>query len=157
MTLFAFIITSVKYHFKLLSAKFLLPMISSKWTLYDSTPACARSFHHGALNFEDFRLPYIIFPFLLAALCLTLESWMGSKMQSTAGYFPDLCSVFRGAGDSGVAKSINKQFCFSHVSLHVLLVLIIVIIIYHDFLPTPRRGSHVKSGKTHTQSSRYTP
>ena len=31
------------------------------------------------------------------------------------------------------------------------------IIIYHDFLPTPRRGSHVKSCKTHTQSSRYTP
>ena len=25
---------------------------------------------------------------------------------------------------------------------------LIVIIIYHDFLPTPRRGSHVKSGKT---------
>ena len=33
----------------------------------------------------------------------------------------------------------------------------LIIIIYHDFLPTPRRGSHVKSGKTHTQSSRYTP
>ena len=33
----------------------------------------------------------------------------------------------------------------------------VIIIIYHDFLPTPRRGSHVKSGKTHTQSSRYTP
>ena len=33
----------------------------------------------------------------------------------------------------------------------------IYIYIYHDFLPTPRRGSHVKSGKTHTQSSRYTP
>ena len=31
------------------------------------------------------------------------------------------------------------------------------VIIYHGFLPTPRRGSHVKSGKTHTQSSRYTP
>ena len=31
------------------------------------------------------------------------------------------------------------------------------VIIYHDFLPTPRRGSHVKSDKTHTQSSRYTP
>ena len=30
-------------------------------------------------------------------------------------------------------------------------------IIYYDFLSTPRRGSHVKSGKTHTQSSRYTP
>ena len=35
--------------------------------------------------------------------------------------------------------------------------IMIIIIIYHDFLPTPRRGSHVKSGKTHTQSSRYTP
>ena len=34
---------------------------------------------------------------------------------------------------------------------------IIIIIIYHDFLPTSRRGSHVKSGKTHTQSSRYNP
>ena len=33
----------------------------------------------------------------------------------------------------------------------------IIIIIYHDFLPTPRRGSHVKSDKIHTQSSRYTP
>ena len=32
-----------------------------------------------------------------------------------------------------------------------------MLVIYHDFLPTPRRGSHVKSGKTHTQSSRYTP
>ena len=28
--------------------------------------------------------------------------------------------------------------------------LLVVIIIYHDFLPTPRRGSHVKSVKTHT-------
>ena len=31
------------------------------------------------------------------------------------------------------------------------------IIIYHDFLPAPRRASHVKSDKTHTQSLRYTP
>ena len=34
---------------------------------------------------------------------------------------------------------------------------IIIIIIYNDFLPPPRRGSQVKSDKTHTQSSRYTP
>ena len=34
--------------------------------------------------------------------------------------------------------------------------LTIVIIIYHDFLPTPRRGSHVKSGK-HTHSYQDTP
>ena len=32
----------------------------------------------------------------------------------------------------------------------LLLIIIIIIIIYHDFLPTQRRGSHVKSGKTHT-------
>ena len=40
--------------------------------------------------------------------------------------------------------------CFIHLGS------ICVLIIYHDFLPTPRRGSHVKSDKTHTQSSRYT-
>ena len=34
--------------------------------------------------------------------------------------------------------------------------ILLIIIIYYDFLPTPRRGSHVKSDKTHTQSSRYT-
>ena len=32
-----------------------------------------------------------------------------------------------------------------------------IIIMYHDFLPTPRTGRDVKSGKTHTQSSRYIP
>ena len=32
----------------------------------------------------------------------------------------------------------------------IINIIIIIIIIYHDFLPTPRRGSHVKSGKTHT-------
>ena len=26
----------------------------------------------------------------------------------------------------------------------------VIIIIYHDFLPPPRRGSHVKSDNTHT-------
>ena len=37
----------------------------------------------------------------------------------------------------------------------LLLLLSNIIIIYHDFLPTPMRGSHVKSDKTHTQSSKY--
>ena len=41
--------------------------------------------------------------------------------------------------------------------IFLIIIIIIIIIIYHDLLPTPRRGSHVKSGKTHTQSSRYTP
>ena len=38
-----------------------------------------------------------------------------------------------------------------------IIIIIIIIIIYPDFLPTPRRGSHVKSDNTHTKSSRYTP
>ena len=33
----------------------------------------------------------------------------------------------------------------------------VIIIIYHYFHPTPRRGSHVKSGKTHTHSHQDTP
>ena len=40
--------------------------------------------------------------------------------------------------------------------LVIIIIIIIIIIIYHDFLPTPGRGSQVKSDKTHTQSSRYT-
>ena len=48
------------------------------------------------------------------------------------------------------------KVCLKKLKL-ILHVKIIIIIIYHDFFPTPRRGSHVKSGKTHTQSSRYTP
>ena len=34
---------------------------------------------------------------------------------------------------------------------------IILIIIYHDFLLPPRRGSHVKSDDTHTNNDQYTP
>ena len=61
-----------------------------------------------------------------------------------------------------VANS-EEKFCrlvseFGRVSeRRKLRVNVIIIIIYHDFLSTPRRGSHVKSGKTHTQSSTYTP
>ena len=45
----------------------------------------------------------------------------------------------------------------NHVNRGFPVIIIIIIIIDHDFLPTPRRGSFVKSDKTHTQSSRYTP
>ena len=31
-----------------------------------------------------------------------------------------------------------------------MMIIIISIIIYHDFLPPQRRGSHVKSDNTHT-------
>ena len=54
---------------------------------------------------------------------------------------------------------LNGTFCFRETrwSFRSKSHLSKTIIIYHDFLPTPRRGSHVKSGKTHTQLSRYTP
>ena len=30
-----------------------------------------------------------------------------------------------------------------------VIIIIIIIIIYHDFLPSPKRGSHIKSDSTH--------
>ena len=64
-----------------------------------------------------------------------------------------------------IPNRFRVAFIESRSSLHfiniwetfIIIIIIIIIIIYHDFLPTPRRGSHVKSSKTHTQSSRYTP
>ena len=38
----------------------------------------------------------------------------------------------------------------------ILSLCIIILIIYHDFLPTPRRGSHVKSDITHTHTHTHT-
>ena len=53
---------------------------------------------------------------------------------------------------------IGKDLEVGHIYWIMLrYVFIEIIIIYHDFLPTPRRDSNVKSDKTHTQSSRYTP
>ena len=45
----------------------------------------------------------------------------------------------------------------SSVANYRPISILIIIIIFHDFLPIPRMGRHVKSGKTHTQTSRYTP
>ena len=58
----------------------------------------------------------------------------------------------------GNVEHVHER-CPQHMRMETARIIIIkiIIIIYHDFLPTPRRGSHVKSGKTHTQSSRYTP
>ena len=43
------------------------------------------------------------------------------------------------------------------LSYSTIVIIIIIIKSYHDFLPTPSRGSQVKSDKAHTQSSRCTP
>ena len=61
----------------------------------------------------------------------------------------------------GPSPPIPPDHQHAHVTdkavIIIIIIIMIIIIIYHDFLPTPRRGSHVKSDKTHTQSSRYTP
>ena len=72
--------------------------------------------------------------------------------------------IFSGASTCWVASAIYK-LGLPHSGLRDLFynddnnnkIIIIIIIIYHDFLPTPRRGSHVKSCKTHTHSHQNTP
>ena len=56
---------------------------------------------------------------------------------------------------------LKKSFIFEnliHLKLNtlkyleyefIIIIIIIIIITYHDFLPPPRRGSHVKSDCTH--------
>ena len=44
---------------------------------------------------------------------------------------------------------------FTADSISIITIVIIIIIIYHDFLPQPRRSSHIKSDNTHNH--RHTP
>ena len=43
-----------------------------------------------------------------STLCLTPEPWMGSRVQSTVGYFPELC--FRQFSVAQVLVGLRKQF-----------------------------------------------
>ena len=45
-------------------------------------------------------------------------------------------------------QSFGGYVTISIVSFVISVLYCSIVIIYHDFLPTPRRGSHVKSGKT---------
>ena len=76
-----------------------------------------------------------------------------SVMTSRCKHFPLLLYVLYFGTNANFSLNGNLQLFEYETKKYN----IIIIIIYHDFLPTPRRGSHVKSGKTHTQSSRYTP
>ena len=64
------------------------------------------------------------------------------------------------ADDTALVADSEEKLCrlvsgFGRVcERRKLRVNVYKIIIYHDFLPAPRRGNHVKSDKTHTQSSR---
>ena len=66
------------------------------------------------------------------------------------------------AEDTALVADSEEKLCrlvseFGRVCKRRKLRVNVIIMIYRDFLPTPRRGIHVKSDKTHTQSSRYTP
>ena len=60
-------------------------------------------------------------------------------------YMHDCCGMF-----SKLLKEINNLNLKRHVLCRYKSKIYVIIIIYHDFLPTPRRGSHVESGATHT-------
>ena len=49
-------------------------------------------------------------------------------------------------------RPIKSKPKYNNNKQNMVIFYIIIIIIYHDFLPTPSRGSHVKSGKTHTHT-----
>ena len=61
-------------------------------------------------------------------LCLTLEHWMGSRVQSTIGCFPELC--FLQFSVAQVLVGLRKQFIINFIFplVSVLLVLVIIII-----------------------------
>ena len=73
-----------------------------------------------ALLHASIDLPYIIF---------APERWMGLRVQSTVGRFPELCFLQFSVAQVlvGLRKQIYKQFFF--LLWPVLLVLIIIIII----------------------------
>ena len=65
-------------------------------------------------------------------------------------------SVYDFGNDSEECNSVNDSV-MTVKSVIQLTTSVMTVIIYHDFLPTPSRGSHVKSDKAHAQSSGYTP
>ena len=109
--------------------------------------------------------------FLVIIICHDFlpPPWMGSHVKSDYASMQNHLNIHR------LAHVINPRAGARHLQPSMVtcqkcvtvcrdklrgagvLSFIKLMIIYHDFLPTPRRGSHVKSDKTHTQSSRYTP
>ena len=85
--------------------------------------------------------------------------WRHTDIEVSAARILQTYTTFTWGQHTLLHRIINKStYAFGKIRTHLWLVgPTYIIIIYHDFLPTPRRGSHVKSGKTHTQSSRYTP
>ena len=104
---------------------------------------------------------------LIETLCLMVWDWRVSKVESMLSCRHDLLFLrclllfylfLPSMGWLCVVWVFGLIECsHSLPALHSGLQIIIIIYHDHDFLPTPRRGSHVKSGKTHAQSSRYTP
>ena len=65
----------------------------------------------------------------------------------------DLCIIFQCNLYISCIMSCGNKIVSNFIRRYLARYqMMIIIIIYHEFLPTPRRGSHVKSDKTHTQS-----
>ena len=106
-----------------------------------------------------------LFGTILVTLCLMVWDWRVSRAEPMLSCRHDLIYLFSLllfylflpfiGWLCGVMVFVLIECSHSLPALHSGLQ-IIIIILYNDFLPTPRRGRHVKSYKTHTQSSRYT-
>ena len=66
-------------------------------------------------------------------------------------------SVYTGRLPAFTMPGSERTCVRKWVILIIFIIILFRLIIYHDFLPTPRRGSHVKSDKTHTYSHQDTP
>ena len=80
---------------------------------------------------------------------------MGSRVQPTVGYFPALrfLDFFVVQVLVGLRKQFTDNFVFPAWACATGFNNNNIKIIYNEFIPTPRKDSHVKSDKTYTQSS----
>ena len=64
-------------------------------------------------------------------LCLTPERWIGSRVQSTAGCFPELCFLFSWAGVGGLQKQLVNNLVFPFGPVQLVLIIKIRILSNH--------------------------
>ena len=109
---------------------------------------------HYARQLSFYSNSSMIFSFLFLSICVAPTILLKYFISRT---FSLLLSAFFLPHVSPHAMTLAQFLIQTLFRMHPQSSVAQHLIIYHDFLPTPRRGSHVKSDNTNTQSSRYTP